>query len=92
MSGRRQVADRIANSAVGDHAERHLTFIRPVGGGGEVEVALIPQADDEHPLTGMDPVTEDQEQNEELAQALEDSVQVGIVASANISKGGKSLE
>lgn len=50
------------------------------------------EGDDEHPLAGMDPVTEDQEQNEELAQALEDSVQVGMVASANVSKSGKSLE
>lgn len=48
--------------------------------------------DEDHPLAGVPPGAEGEEQDEELAQALEASVDVAIVAEANVAKGGKSLE
>ena len=48
--------------------------------------------DEDHPLAGMQPNAEGEEQEAEMVQALEDSIDVGILAEANVAKGGKSLE
>jgi hypothetical protein len=48
--------------------------------------------EEDHPLAGMQPNAEGEEQEAEMVQALEDSIDVGILAEANVSKGGKSIE
>ena len=49
-------------------------------------------SDEEHPLAGMHPNAEGEDQEAEMAQALDDSIDVAIIAEANIAKGNKSIE
>jgi hypothetical protein len=49
-------------------------------------------SDEEHPLAGMHPNAEGEDQEAEMAQALDDSIDVAIIAEANIAKGNKSID
>ena len=49
-------------------------------------------SDEEHPLAGMHPNAEGEDQEAEMAQALDDSIDIAIIAEANIAKGNKSIE
>lgn len=49
-------------------------------------------SDEEHPLAGMHPNEAGEDQEAEMAQAIDDSIDVAIIAEANIAKGNKSIE